>query len=216
MGGALPRDTAARMRFAAPMLDALILLWLAALPLMGSPGPATLSLAAMGTAFGMPASLPYLAGICLGTAAVLVAVASGFVGLLFAVPAMVPVVTGAAALYIVYLAVRIATAPPLNAARRGASAPSLLGGLALAIANPKAYAAIGAVYSSVQVVPSDPLADATVKVAALCLVIVSVNSLWLGFGSVFSRVLQTPRAARVANVSFAVLLVLSVGLAVLS
>ena len=197
------------------MLDALIPLWLAALPLMGSPGPAVLSVAAMGSAFGVVASLPYLAGICLGTMSVLLAVASGIVGLIFTIPELVPVVTGIGIAYILYLAFRIATAPPLDVAARRSGAPSLPGGYVLAIANPKAYAAIGAVYSSVRVVETDPVVDGAVKVAALSLVIVCVNGIWLGFGSVLARVLHTPRAARIANVSFAVLLVLSVGLALL-
>ena len=45
------------------MTSDLALLWLAAFPLMGSPGPATLSLAAMGAAYGGRRSLSYLAGI---------------------------------------------------------------------------------------------------------------------------------------------------------
>lgn len=198
------------------MLDALVPLWLAALPLMGSPGPAVLSVAAMASAFGMVASLPYLAGICLGTMTVLIGVASGIVGLVFAVPELVPVVTAVGIAYILYLAFRIATAPPLDVGAGSAGRPSFLGGYLLAIANPKAYAAIGAVYSSVRVVPGDPVLDAAAKVAALSLMIVCVNGTWLGFGSVLALSLRTPRASRIANVTFAVLLVLSVGYAALA
>jgi threonine/homoserine/homoserine lactone efflux protein len=46
-----------------PVAENALLLLLAAFPLMGSPGPATLSLAATGSAFGLSRSLPYLAGI---------------------------------------------------------------------------------------------------------------------------------------------------------
>ena len=44
------------------MANDLILLWLAAFPLMGSPGPATMSLAAIGAAFGWRRGLCYLSG----------------------------------------------------------------------------------------------------------------------------------------------------------
>jgi len=198
------------------MLDALLPLWLAALPLMGSPGPATLSTAAMGTAFGLRASLPYLAGICLGTATVLLTIATGISGLIFVVPGAVPIVTVLAAAYILYLAWKIATAPVGSLAREAGARPAgLVGGYLLAIANPKAFAAIGAVYSSTTVVAGAPLLDGLIKVAALSLVIVVVNSIWLVFGSLFSRWLSDPTLGRIVNAVFAVLLVASVAAALL-
>ena len=196
------------------MIDALVLLWLAALPLMGSPGPATLSSAAMGTAFGMRASLPYVAGICLGTATVLLLIATGISGLIFVVPGAVPVVTVLAAAYILYLAWKIATAPVGGLNRDpGAKPAGFVGGYLLAIANPKAFAAIGAVYSTHAVVSGDPLLDAGVKIAALVPVILLVNLTWLAFGSLFSRWLSHPVLGRAVNIVFAVLLVASVGAA---
>ena len=196
------------------MIDALVLLWLAALPLMGSPGPATLSSAAMGTAFGMRASLPYVAGICLGTATVLLLIATGISGLIFVVPGAVPVVTVLAAAYILYLAWKIATAPVGNLAREADAKPAgFVGGYLLAIANPKAFAAIGAVYSTHALVPADPVVDAAAKIAALAPVIVLVNMTWLAFGSLFARWLSHPVLGRAVNIVFAVLLVASVAAA---
>ncbi len=197
------------------MLGDLLRLWLAALPLMGSPGPATLSLAAVGAAFGAARGLGYLAGIVAGTFGVLLLIASGVTGLLLAVPALVWLVTALAAAYILYLAYRIATAPVLSGDTSGARAPSLVGGFVLAMANPKAFAAIGAVYSGNNLLPGDLLLDAAAKILALLAVIVLVNATWLVFGSAFSLVLRDPRRGRIANVAFAVLLVLSVALALL-
>ena len=73
------------------MTGDLILLVLAALPLMGSPGPATLSLAALGAAFGARASVNYLLGIILGTTGVLLLIAAGITGLILAEPALTTV-----------------------------------------------------------------------------------------------------------------------------
>jgi len=56
------------------MTGKLILLWLAAFPLMGSPSPATISLAGIGTAYGFRNGVAYLIGIVLGTFSVLVMV----------------------------------------------------------------------------------------------------------------------------------------------
>ncbi len=197
------------------MVDNLILLWLAALPLMGSPGPATLSLAALCSSYGVSASLGYLAGIIAGTTTVLLVVASGVSGVILAIPGVVPLVTTVAAAYIAYLAWRIATAPPPAKHAERRRAPSFVGGYILAVGNPKAFAALGAVYSSATVVRSDLILDTALKVAALITVIVGVNAAWLLFGSAFSPILSSPRSGRAVNVCFAILLVLSVLAAIL-
>ncbi|HBN47915.1 MAG TPA: LysE family translocator, partial [Thalassospira sp.] len=85
------------------VIENLLLLWLAALPLMGSPGPATISLAASGSAFGIRPSLGYLGGIIIGTTAVLLLVATGIATALLAHPIAGQVLTAIAALYILYL-----------------------------------------------------------------------------------------------------------------
>jgi len=193
----------------------LLVLWLAAVPLMASPGPATMSLAAIGALHGASAGLRYLAGIVSGTVCVLLLIATGVTGLVLAVPALVWLLTAMAAAYILYLAWRIATAPVLVARAGTTRAPSFAGGYALAIANPKAYAAIGAVYTGHSVVAGDLLADAAVKIAALSAVIVVANIAWLVFGSAFSGFLRDPVRGRIASVAFALLLVASVALAVM-
>ena len=101
---------------------------LAAVALAGSPGPATLSLTATGAAFGAGRGVAYLAGIVVGMVAVMAIVASGLVGLLLAVPGATPVVTVLAAAYFLYLAWRIATAPPLAEDMAERRAPTFVGG----------------------------------------------------------------------------------------
>jgi len=190
----------------------LILLWMTALPLMGSPGPATLSNAAAGAAFGWAGGLRYMLGVSTGTTTVLLLIATGVTGAVMAVPGAATVIAIAGALYILYLAYRIATAPPVNKGDGSVTAPSFLNGYGLAIANPKAYAALGAVFASRTVLPGNALADAGVKIAALVPLVLGVNSIWLVLGSAFAVVLTHPRASRVANVTFAVLLVASVAM----
>ena len=197
------------------MIANLVLLWLAALPLMGSPGPATLSTAAVGATYGARRGLPWLAGIVAGTATVLLLIATGVTALVLAVPTLKIAITVAAAAYILYLAWRIATAPPLSKPTEAAKAPAFPGGFLLAVANPKAFAAIGAVYAGHSVVPDDFALDAAVKIAALTLVIVVVNGTWLVFGALIAQVLHDSRKGRIANIVFAVLLVVSVGLALI-
>jgi threonine/homoserine/homoserine lactone efflux protein len=196
-----------------PFLSNLLPLLVAALLLMGSPGPATMSLAAAGAAFGARPVIPYLCGICLGTAGVLLIVATGVTGLVLAVPGVTPVIVAAAGAYIVYLAWKIATAPPPSQAAHDGAAPPIYGGLLLAIANPKAYTAIGAVYSSATLT-AGPLADAAAKVIALGIVIVAVNSAWLVFGAGIAGLMRRPRSGRMLNLAFAFMLVASFALSV--
>ncbi|UUX51233.1 LysE family translocator [Nisaea acidiphila] len=195
------------------MTSSLLLLWLAAFPLMGSPGPATLSLAGLGTAYGFRAGLPYLGGIVLGTTCVLLMIASGVTALVLAEPALVTVLTAAAAVYILYLAWKIASAPAGVRSDGEGTAPGFLPALFLALANPKAFAAIGAVFASQTLLPGDYLTDSLAKIAALTIVILVVNTSWLAFGSLFARLLNDPRLGRAANIAFAAMLLASVALA---
>lgn len=203
------------MQSGAIMLTNIALLWLAALPLMGSPGPATLSTAAVGAAFGFRRGLPYMAGIIAGTAAVLLLIATGVTGALLVFPGLETAIRVLAAAYICYLAWRIATAPPLGQPDPAQTAPGAASGFLLAIANPKAFAAIGAVYAQNTVAPDDLALDTVLKIAALTAVIVASNTVWLYSGTALASVLRAPRASRAVNIAFAVLLVGSVGFALL-
>src|SRR6478735_4938986 len=187
---------------------------LAGVALAGSPGPATLSLAAAGAAFGGRRVMGYLTGIVVGMIGVMAITASGVVGLLLAVPGATPVVTVAAAAYFVWLAWRIATAPPLAAETSKRKPPSFLGGLGLSLVNPKGYAAMGALFSGFVLLRERLALDAGLKIALLTAVIVAVNLLWLLAGAMMTRVFRNPRTNRIVNVAFAVLLLASVVLAV--
>jgi len=198
------------------MAGSILLLWLAAFPLMGSPGPATISLAGVGTGYGFRKGVPYLCGIVVGTSCVLVLIATGVTAIVLAKPVLVKALTILAAIYIVYLAWKIATAPIGATDLSTKQAPDFISGFVLAIANPKAFAAIGAVYSSHTLSEVSLASDSILKMIALTIVIVIVNAAWLAFGSSFSRFLTNPKHGRIANVAFAVLLVTSVAFALLN
>lgn len=108
-------------------MDAVLLFLLTSLALVGSPGPNTLSLAALGAAFGMRRVVPYMLGLDLGMVAVVALVGSGLWAAVLSSPRIAPVVTFAASAYLIFLAYRIATAPPLRTAAAGSAArpPSL-------------------------------------------------------------------------------------------
>lgn len=211
----IERQSATRFGKIGRMENSVFVLLLAAFPLMGSPGPATLSVAAIGSAYGPFAGLRYLAGIIFGTASVLLLIATGMTGLILSQPNLVSVITVLAAGYILYLAYKIATAPIVSGSDRSSKIPSFISGYLLALANPKAFAAIGAVYSSNTIFQDDVFTDAFAKLLALSMVIIIVNSAWLLFGSALSSVLRDPKKGRIANIVFALLLIGSVLLALI-
>jgi threonine/homoserine/homoserine lactone efflux protein len=194
--------------------SSLAALVLTSLAIMGSPGPATISLTGSGVAFGVRRSARYLAGIILGTTVVLAGVAAGVTGALLAVPAARPVLIGVAVAYILYLAFHIATAPPLAAESDAATAPSLAGGLLLGVANPKAWVAIGAVFVSVRISDAAGV-DAGLKTCVLVVMIVIINAGWLAAGASLAPVLRDPARSRRANLALAAALIVSTAAALL-
>ena len=181
------------------------------LAIMGTPGPATISLTATGSAYGVRRSLSYLAGIIAGTTAVLVAVATGITAALLAVPAVRPILIAAGAGYIVWLAYHIAAAPPLAAPGEGSSAPGLAGGTLLGVANPKAWIAIAAVFASARLARGAAV-DAAAKTAVLTVMIVVINGTWLAAGASLAPLLRDPRRARRINGTLAGVLVAAAAL----
>jgi threonine/homoserine/homoserine lactone efflux protein len=196
-------------------MEGLVAFLLAAVALAGSPGPATLSLTATGAAFGARRGVGYLAGIVVGMIGVMAVVASGVVGVVLAVPGATPIVAGLAGAYFVYLAYRIATAPPLSDSASRERPPSFGAGLMLSLINPKGYAAMAALYSGFVLVQGRLMVDVAAKMTVLVLVMVIVNVAWLLAGAALTGLFREPRTNRLINVIFAVLLVASVALALL-
>jgi len=188
-------------------LQPLLTLILASTVVMGSPGPSTMSALAVSAAFGFRRSMIYVVGLMLGTGAVLVAVATGLIAMLLSLPALGHVLIYVSTLYILYLAWQIATAPPLENQPADVPSPSFAPGFVLAVANPKAWFAIAAVFTASTLVNSSTALDASVKVAVLAGMIIVIHLAWVFAGTSLSRFLRDPAISRIANVVFALVLV---------
>lgn len=184
-----------------------VALLLAAAAIMGSPGPSTISVTAAGAAFGVRRSLRYAGGLIAGTCVVLLAVACGVAVLIAAVPQGAHAFAAVSAAYVLYLAFRIATAPPLQRDGAAVTAPAFAGGFLLAVANPKAYLAITAVFAASTLIRGAPVLDAVLKTALLGGMMVVIHLVWLVAGAWLSRLLHDPVPARVLNLSLAAVLV---------
>jgi threonine/homoserine/homoserine lactone efflux protein len=139
--------------------------------------------------------------------------ATGVIGVVLALPGATPAVAAVAAAYILYLAFRIATAPPLAEPTGRDRRPSFAGGLLLSLLNPKGYAAMAALFSGFVLVRERVALDAAVKTAVLLAIITGVNLAWLAAGAALTRHFRDPRTSRAINLAFAILLVASVAFA---
>ncbi|WP_445359297.1 LysE family translocator [Microbulbifer sp. ANSA005] len=193
------------------MLEALFSLIAATALLLGSPGPAPLALAASGATFGVRKSGSFLIGILLGLSVAIVGATAGIAALLAAWPEARLAVQLCGALYIGYIAIKIATAPVLE---QGASAeaqpPSLLDGFIFNLLNPKAYAAFLAIFSQF-LLPIEESGLSYLATGLVCLLVATaVDFIWLCLGGSLRPVFHKPRQARIIRVCFAVLMVAAV------
>ena len=191
------------------MTEALLSLITATALLLGSPGPATLGLAGVGATFGFTAGLPFLAGILSGLCVVIIATTLGLATVFESFPSVRIAVQIIGALYILYIAFKIATAP-LIATAETESKPKFVGGFILNLLNPKAYAAFMALFSQFLLPVSSPVM-AFLATASMCFVIaLLVDTIWLALGDVIRPLFQQPRQARMIRVLFALFMVMAV------
>jgi len=191
-------------------MDNLFPFILAALALVGSPGPNTLSLAAVGSAFGKKRGMKYMLGLNVGMALVILITGTGISGLLLAIPFIAPAVIGLASIYFLYLAYKIATAPPLQNNARAGTEPKWTEGVVISLLNPKAYASMAAMFSGTVLLFIQPIIEGMFKATLLMLVIVFVNIIWLALGAALTPFFKDPISSRIINICFAILLLVSV------
>lgn len=194
-------------------MENLIGFLLAAFALAGSPGPNTLSLAATGAAFGPRRSLGFMIGLLLGMVLVMAITATGMMSLFLALPGVKSAAILLAFAYFAYLAFRIASAPPLRAGTGELHAPTFALGVGQSLVNPKAYAAMAALFSGFSLIRDEPGIDIAAKTVLLFGVLAIVNVLWLWSGALLTRYFRDPRMNRAINLAFAVLLIASVAIA---
>jgi len=199
------------------MAEAFISLIVTTTLLLGSPGPATLSLAATGAAVGFRKGIPFLAGILVGLAIAITTAAVGLASIFSNFGELRLVAQIAGALYIVYLALKIATSPILAENGKSANtAPKFLDGFILNLLNVKAYAVFLAVFSGF-LLPLDSSLLAYIATALVCMsVATTVDIIWLWFGGAIRPLFTKPRAARTLRVVFAILMVGSVAAVMLN
>lgn len=179
-----------------------------------TPGPGVLSVAGVGSGFGVGAGNRYLAGLWLGNNAVAALVVSGVAAAVTAYPNVRAVLLYASVAYLGYLAFRIAFAGSRIAFIERQKPPGSGGGLVLQLINPKAYAVHTTLFSGFAFLPGDAATEVALKFAIMNAIWIPIHYLWLGAGVTLHRLDLSDRTQTAINVVMAVSMLVVVGLAV--
>jgi threonine/homoserine/homoserine lactone efflux protein len=172
-----------------------------------TPGPNNVMLMASGLNFGFRRTLPHLSGVVIGFGFMVLLVGLGLGTIFTALPWLYPALKIVAAVYLVYLAWKIANASAIEEKRRS-SPMTFWQASAFQWVNPKAWImAIGAV-TSYAAVAAFPL-NAAVASAIFTVIGVVSAFVWLTFGTGLRRVITDQKVVRIFNYVMALLLVLS-------
>ncbi len=195
-----------------PIIHSEILWALTAFAFVASitPGPNNLMLMTSGVKYGFGRTLPHLVGVVLGFALMIAVVGFGLGVLFERYPQILPIMRVAGALYMVWLALKIALAKPIGKAEPGGRPIGFFAAAGFQWVNPKAWAmALGALAAYAGVV--DSYAGGVLLIAALCAMIaIPCCIAWTVFGASLSRLLIDPRVARPFNWTMAALLIASI------
>ncbi len=173
-----------------------------------TPGPNNFMLFASGLNFGYRATLPHVFGIASGFAFLLLSVGLGLGQLLEVFPAAFTAIKVFGALYMLYLAWRIANSGPLKVGK-GKDRPMKYFEAALfQWVNPKAWV-IATVLASTYTSKDNYYLSLGIIVAICAIANIPTISTWAVFGTAMKQVLSDPKKLRIFNIAMAVALVLS-------
>jgi threonine/homoserine/homoserine lactone efflux protein len=163
-----------------------------------TPGGATLLAAASGASFGLRRSLPLVAGVSAGLAALTALAGAGFGALLHAAPALEVAMRAAGSAYLLWLAWRIARSGP-PALREEVAPAGFLAGIVLLWLNPKAWTmALAASAAHAGVAPGPAALAAVLGLVFGAAAAISLL-LWCAFGLLLARAVRTSAQWRAVN-----------------
>jgi threonine/homoserine/homoserine lactone efflux protein len=173
-----------------------------------TPGPNVVLVTASAANFGFRRTIPQMFGITFGFGSMVMATGLGLVGLVHAEPRLHLAVKYAGAVYLLYLAWRIARADAASVTAR-TKPIGFLEATLFTWMNPKAWvSALGGV-AAYSTVGGDVLWQTSVIAGVLAAACLASAAIWAGFGSVIGRYLAAPRMRKAFNWSMAGLLALS-------
>jgi threonine/homoserine/homoserine lactone efflux protein len=175
-----------------------------------TPGPNNIMVTASGATFGLARSVPHIAGVTAGFAIMVIAFGLGLGSVFQSFPWLHHWLRIAGALYLIYLAWRIARAGDPGAAEPARRPLSFIEAALFQWLNIKAWTLAIGVIAAFTTVGGDLYRE--LSAITLVFAIATVISLlcWCLFGMAIRRFLSSPRALRITNLALAALLALSV------
>lgn len=174
-----------------------------------TPGPNVVMITASAANFGFRRAIPHMLGITFGFGFMVLATGLGLAGLFHAEPRLHTLLKYIGAIYLLYLAWRVARADAASSDSTRARPINFIEAVLFTWVNPKGWVtAVGAVAAFTTVGGNMVLETSVIAsvLAAWCLASVVI---WAGFGVAIARFLGSPRARMAFNWSMAGLLVLS-------
>jgi threonine/homoserine/homoserine lactone efflux protein len=174
-----------------------------------TPGPNNTMMLASGVNYGFRRSLPHLFGICGGFSFMVMAIGFGLQQVFEQVPMLQLILKYMGALYLLWLAWKLAHAAPMSADQAALSKPmGFWGAAAFQWVNPKAWVMILSAMST-YLPPHAGLADVGLLALVFAVIGIFCVGAWALFGVGMRRFLQDARSVRIFNVAMALLLLAS-------
>ena len=163
---------------------------------VATPGPANMAMMATGARFGFRAALPFVAGVILGKQLIIWPIGYGIMEIASQVPFLFEILKFLSALYIIWLAWRVANMR-LSSGEPSVDPPGFWSGLLVHPLNPKAWAMILVGFTNF--VESDTATFyATLYIAASLLIIqIICHPIWTLFGDRIAKFIIGKKYERV-------------------
>ena len=174
-----------------------------------TPGPNNMMLLASGVNYGFRRTIPHMLGVSLGFGFMILLVGFGIGQAFDTFPALYVALKVVSIVYMLRLAIKIATAGPVSrASDAGATPMTFLQACAFQWVNPKAWTMCLTAVSAFTV-PSQYALSLIAVVAAYVIVNAPSVSAWVVFGQSLRGLLSDPKRVRIFNVAMALALVAS-------
>ncbi len=175
-----------------------------------TPGPNNIMVMTSGVNFGVKKTLPLLCGICIGFTVMLLLLGVGFAAIFEWFPALHFIIKCVGVCYLLYLAYLIATSVGSVSSESQTKPLTFLKGALFQWVNGKAWVvATGAIAAFISHDAS--FLGQNILIATTFLVVsFPCVGLWLAFGTLLKKIVNTPRSRKVFNLAMSSLLVISV------
>ncbi|WP_232372312.1 LysE family translocator [Acuticoccus mangrovi] len=172
-----------------------------------TPGPNNIMVMASGANFGFRRSLPHLSGVATGVLGITLSVGLGLMAVFDMFPVLEQVLLGVSAVYLLWLAWKIANTMPTKAKSTAAHPLTFVQAATFQVVNPKIWA-IG--LSAITLyAPERSLASTLLVASSFAAAGLASNAIWTSMGTTLRHWLAVGQRFRAFNIAMALLLVAS-------